>query len=754
MLDIPERIKNLFKLDNITEDTKRDLRLYFFDKDIQLLFPEDTLFPSDDLFPIGQEPFYVIETGQILTESLSIKESLCENENLTFGECNASQLEVTVADVLLDLTGKEFMATVEIGGYELTLGIYRVESFIRQADKRMKKITAYNRMRNFQIDVATWYQGLTFPMSLKAFRESLCRFIGIKQIDTELPLDDMVVTKTIEPEQLNGLDVLQAICEINGCFGQVDKTGRLKFVFLPVGGLFPAETLFPDEELFPADLEDGSTEVLSYYKQSETTYEDYVVTPIDRLQIRQEEGDIGVLYGDGSNCYVIQGNFLVYGKSSAELLQIADSVYEKISGRLYRPCKIVGPALPWVEVGDGMICYTTDDVIETYCLKRLLKGIQGMMDTYEASGSIEQEENFGIHTQIIQLEGKTAVIKKSVDEVSVKVSDLKDYTEAQFKVTAEKIIAEVKRAEEAEAALSLKADQIALSVTDLRNDTNSKFTQTAEQIALKVSKGEVSAQLSVESDKVTISGNRLIIDSTNFKLDGNGNATFSGDVRGADIYGSNITGGYIEGTVIDVGPLYADSDQVQIGDFFVSTDGSNSFSSGDGSVELSSRANSGVPYLILNDRGERTYIGSDGIETDSIISCYSLRADDDVKIKNGWTKYWSCSEMFDELYDSISDRRLKNSIGYFDDREALEALIKVKPCFFKYNQPVNPHRTTEDWQIGVIAQDILESLKQYPIVTIAKDGFYRVNYDGFIPLLISSVKELYEELQKMKGISG
>lgn len=106
-------------------------------------------------------------------------------------------------------------------------------------------------------------------------------------------------------------------------------------------------------------------------------------------------------------------NFLVYGKSSEELNEIADVVYTQISGRLYRPCKIAGPALPWVEVGDGIVCYTTDDVIETYCLKRTLKGIQGMMDTYEAKGSLELEETSGIRSEIIQLEGKAAVIKIS-----------------------------------------------------------------------------------------------------------------------------------------------------------------------------------------------------------------------------------------------------------------------------------------------------------------------------------------------------
>ncbi|WP_143057041.1 hypothetical protein [Lacrimispora sphenoides] len=107
-----------------------------------------------------------------------------------------------------------------------------------------------------------------------------------------------------------------------------------------------------------------------------------------------------------------------------------------------------------------------------------------MMGTFEAQGTRERKENFGIGTQIIQFEGKTAIIKKSVEEVSVRVTDLKAETEAQFKVTADQILAEVTRAKQAEASLSIRADQIALSVTNLTNDTNSRFTQTAEQISL------------------------------------------------------------------------------------------------------------------------------------------------------------------------------------------------------------------------------------------------------------------------------
>lgn len=640
MLNIPEEIKELFRADNISDDTKKNLNLYFFDEEIKLLFPEDTLYPSDDLFPVDQEPILVITNSQIYTESLVITEELCSSESLTFGECNSSQFEITVADVTMDLTGKEFMATVEIGGYEMALGIYTVYSFVRQADRRLKKITAYDRMQSFDVDVAMWYQGLTFPMTLKEFRDSLCNYVGITQLVTILPLDDMQVTETIEPSQLAGRDVLAAICEINGCFGNIDKTGRLSYKFLGTSSLFPSEELFPDDKLYPSQAEG---ETLSYYKKSDTTYEDYLVYGIDGVQIRQEDGDVGASYGEGTNAYIIQGNFLVYGKGSEDLLGIAATVYENFSQKIYRPCTIVTAALPWVEPGDGIICYTSDDVIETYCLKRTLKGIQAMMDTYVAQGTQEQEQSFGLANEIIQLEGKTAVIKKSVEEVSVRVTDLKEYTEAQFAITADQILAEVTRATQAEASLSIKADEIALSVTNLAEGTNSKFTQTAEQIALKVSKGDVSAQLSVESDKVTISGNRLIVNSTNFTLDKNGNATFSGDINGANIYGS-----YFEGGAIDIGS----------GTFYVDSGGNVAINAGEinlGGVSIKESYSDLGAFRVSNAQYGALYSSNDEIwlttsRFDTSGPSLELKKNGVVKTRVGWGGIATGQIDCDEIY--------------------------------------------------------------------------------------------------------
>lgn len=641
MLSIPAEIKALYRGDNSNNETIRLLKLRFYDDSINLIYPGDNIWPSDDLFPVDDTPLLLVGEDQITYESLSIKQMLCSSESLTFGECNAANIEITVADVTMDVTGKEFTLSVEVGGYEMMLGIYKVYSFERQADRRLRKIVAYDRMLNFDVDVSSWYRGLVFPMTLEQYRTSLCEFIGIRQKEITLPLDDMAVTRSIDPSKLSGRDAMKGICEINGCFGQIDVTGKFKYVFLGASGLFPSEELYPADDLFPSQLEGES---LSHYKPSGTTYEDFLVYGIDKVQIRQEEGDVGASYGAGTNAYTIQGNFLVYGKSAQELFNIAATVHNNISRKVYRPCKIVTQALPWVEPGDGIICYTSDDVVETYCLKRTIKGIQAMMDTFEASGTRERRESFGIGTQIIQLEGKTAVIKKSVEEVSVRVTDLKAETEAQFKVTAEQILAEVTRAQQAEASLKIRADEIGLSVKNLKEYTEGQFRVTADQILAKVSKGDVSSQLSIEPDDIILKTNRLSWESNYSSMTKDGvltcrniraiNGTFSGNLESET--------------------FYANGSAVGFGDFYVSADGANLLRSNDGSIMIQTAQ--GGPFgkyasINLSSQSGTTILSDHHLGT-PFVDARKINGDCELHGNNWWQGY-TLFDALDFLYNKM-----------------------------------------------------------------------------------------------------
>ena len=501
MIDIPDLVKQRYRKDNISSETARKLELSFFSRNIDTLYPSNDLYPANDLFPADAgSPWLTIGMDRICSESLTLTESLCSGDNIVWGSGEAAKLTLTVADVEDDIEGKEFTATLSIGDYSMAYGIYTVDSVIRQADRRKRKITAYDRMIKFDTDVSEWYQAM-YPEdstvhTVQELRDSLCDYIGVSQRFVQLPNDDLVIGKTIDPETLCGRDVLRAICEINGVFGHFDRTGALAYISLQNTGIYPSETLYPGNDLFP---QSGwqSAEDLEYYKT--ITYEDYLVDGIDRVQIRQEEGDIGAVVGSGNNAYVVEGNFLTYGMGSADLTKLAWSIYDLIAGKTYRPAKIVSYAMPWIEAGDGIRAITTDTEIATFVLHRTMSGIQAMMDTIQSKGTKQQGQSFGISNEIIQLKGKTAVIVRSVEEVSVKISDVEKNTTAQLKVVSDAIEAEVKRAtgQEVELAGSIKV--------------------MAGQIEQKVSAGDLVAKINLEANK---SGSKIVMEAGHFVLKG------------------------------------------------------------------------------------------------------------------------------------------------------------------------------------------------------------------------------------------
>ena len=691
MLNIPEEIKALFRSDNNKPETHKKFKLTFYDTSIDTLYPYETLFPEESLFPAeGTEPWLVIENDRIVTESLQITEALSSDEDLVFGSCEGAELQITVADVTQDITNREFTLTVEIGGYEMALGIYTVKSFVRQSDRRKRKITAYDRMSWFNVDVANWYNNLSFPMTLKTFRDSLCDYIGIAQNDATLLFDSMELTKTIEPQQISGTDVLSAICEINGCFGHVDKTGALTYVQLQQTGLYPSETLYPEETLYPSEFGgDGMpTETVSTYKQP-MTYEDYLVEGIDSLVIRQEEGDVGANVGEGNNTYAIEGNFLVYGKSAQDLLSIAQSLLPYISGRVYRPVSLDCNCMPWLEVGDAIIVPTKDDSVETFVMKRTISGCQAMRDKIESTGSQIREEQFTIQRQITQLEGKSAVIVKTIEGVSATVTDLAESTSAQFELTAQQISSEVTRATEAEGQLS------------------SRITQTAEQISLKVSKGDVTSELNSE---LTITGNSInlttghfTINAANMTVDAQGNATFSGNVTGATITGGSINIGSGKFTVSSGGIVRAE----------------------DAVITAATLNATGIIYA------------EEGISCNGDASFDYLYAGEIY-----------CPGPITGQINDISDRRIKEDISEVPLINCYKIVMGLNPVSFKYKNNQNNGVGLVAQEVLSLMKDLN---LDYPLVNYdSKRDMYMIPYGGYISILAGAIQYQDDRLKKME----
>ena len=239
-------------------------------------------------------------------------------------------------------------------------------------------------------------------------------------------------------------------------------------------------------------------------------FEEYEVKPVDKLQVRSEEDDIGAIYGEGINTYVIQGNFLLYGKTAEELQTIAENVSANIFGRAYRPYTVESIGLPYLEIGDA-VEFATDDAVVSYILQRTLKGIQVLKDEFEAPGGEEREQNFGVNNEIIQLQGKFAKIKKDVDGIVQTVGDIEQgvYTE-----------------------IEQLADQLVLKV-----DANGNLGM------FKLSSLEDGTQVLIKADNIILEG--LVTANGYFKILENGSIESIDGKFSGSIIGSTITGGTV-----------------------------------------------------------------------------------------------------------------------------------------------------------------------------------------------------------------
>lgn len=500
------------------------------------------------------------------SEEMELTESLCSETPIRFGTCEASIFQICVLNNVMPLKGKTMEVSMVLKGDETVnfeLGRYKVDSDKPTADRKYRKVTAYDAMYDvLNADVTEWYNRVLpkadSTLTLKEFRDSFFTHLGMEQEETVLANDTMTVRRTVDATKLSGKTVINAICEINGCFGHMGRSGKFCYVVLKemIEGVYPSDTLYPSENLYPASP--ANTEYVSKNSYISAEYEDYLVQKIDKLQIRNEEDEVGCIYGEGNNCYVVQDNFLLYGMPDEEMLEAAANMYSVIRNIRYRPAHVEVKGNPVLEAGDGIRLSTTYEIVYTYIFQRTLKGIQALRDTYDAEGEEYQREKVNsVREEIVRLKGKTNKLTRTVEETKLELADLEANAYAEIKANAE---------------------QISLKVS--KDNLISEINQTAEAVTIKAEKidlvGLVNAQelvakyatvdtLEVETAKLKnlIAQKATIeqLEATNAKIEGKLEASeFTADKISAmsiTVKGENVTAG-IDAGKITTGMISAD----------------------------------------------------------------------------------------------------------------------------------------------------------------------------------------------------
>ena len=374
----------------------------------------------------GAAVTYDIAATNIVANTTKLIQSISDAEQLKYGSVEPSMFEIQIAQDTAQVERVEASAIAGMGrgkiwdcaqGKKLTVYIkkgiieHSAEFFIKsikgEGTTGFKTITAYDALSLFDKNVAEWYNGLNFnSLTLKAFRESLCTYCGVEFESVTLPNDSMTISRTMSATSITGRDILSACCELCGCWPKIDLWGTNKLKWVTLGA---------------TSCETFDYSQYDYTFRPDSTREEYDCKGINAVIIRATDDDVGGHYPATvqDNPYIIQGNFLCFGKSTAELTTIAQNIYNQIANKPYRPHKTVITGRPYLEPGDKVTVKFADGnggTFDTYILKRTMTGEAALLDTYEAKGEKEHREQYGISQQIQQIQGRTNELTRTVDE--------------------------------------------------------------------------------------------------------------------------------------------------------------------------------------------------------------------------------------------------------------------------------------------------------------------------------------------------
>lgn len=629
-----------------------------------------------------------IDNSMLEIGTFSLEESLCSESELKFGACEANCVKFTARNTAGNIIGKTISIEETIDGDSenpMPYGVFKVASDVPTADRTKRQITAYDAMYGIiNTDVKSWYAGLSFPMTLKQFRDSFFAHLGIAQVETSLVNDSMTVNKTIvatqtedssavtEESSISGKTVVTAICEINGCFGNINREGKFEYIFLKAitSALYPAEDLFPSDNLFPSDANTES--MTGHYIAFD--YEDFQSKAITQLEIKTSEDNAGAIVGTAGNNYSITGNFLVSDKTGAELEQIANNLLPIMAKAEYTPiksCTCVGN--PCLTLGEPIRFNTTREIVETYLLQRTLTGVQSKRDSISAQGTQTHSAKVNsIRDTIESVERRTGKLERNADHLQSTYEDLEEQTNTKFEQTAKSIVAEVNRAQKAEGALDASLE------LKLGRDEND----------------QVISMINASADQIMLRGNRLIVESNNFRLDGAGRVTiidslnFNSTALGDDLTIIGLDGRgrpMLQNILIDLGTVTDSNEENLATESYVD----NSLSDYATKSELPSGYFTDVDYTL----------------NDSSTTKYSPRHFN--KVSNFGSRESTLD--IEGLLISIpsSDKRLKNNIQSLRDIKS----VYMAMCPVEYTWKPGYITQHTGLQFGLIAQDLEKILQ-------------------------------------------
>ena len=319
-------------------------------------------------------------------------------------------------------------------GNRTKVGVFYAEKPTR-TKRNSYKVTAYDTMSKLDADFSGWLHAnqAQFPKTIWQLVQLACQRAGVTLASSSLPINGSYSVQAFYADDLTCRQIISWAAEAAGCYAHMNADGKLQFL------------TYTDKRSTVKITPDGASNSTAYYADS-LSYEDYTVKAIEKVQIRQSDSDVGVIYPDSTtatNTYAVQGNLLLTTGTEANLKTVAQNLYNVLKSVTYTPCKVAVPS------GSGLACGQIVHVkdargreFDTYLMSATISSGKA---SFESVGSASRESSSAVNSQSYKnLTGKMLEIKTSVDGLTVTASELSgNYSE--LKQTVDGLSAEVKK---------------------------------------------------------------------------------------------------------------------------------------------------------------------------------------------------------------------------------------------------------------------------------------------------------------------
>lgn len=433
------------------------------------------------VLPDGTEIFSGEGTVNAL-QSVTLTQQVNAGPELTLGSTCANMLEATIitpAGGLVIAAGTEIVLyKVDDAGNRTKAGLFTTEKPVR-ISANLCKITVFDRISWLDRELGQWLESLDgWPYTLFDFAKMVCAACNVSLINESLPNGAWQIQK-FSASKITGRQLMRWVGQACGRFCRANVNGELELAWYT-----PRDTALTPEH-----------PILS------VSFADYQVAPVDKVQIRLTETDIGAIYGVGGNGYSVTGNYLLRSDQQEPLQNVAQTLYDILRDITYTPCQVTIPANTHIQAGD--ILHLTDRNGKTICFYVMRKRQTGPIEVLECTGSANRNSVSAINNgQFSALDGK-------VLELQVGVEGLR---------------AENRDAEGRLAALEMNVEGLSLQVQSVNTDGAAKVSTTTgytfDENGITVEKSGREIKTQITEDGMRVYKNKkdmLIADSEGVK---------------------------------------------------------------------------------------------------------------------------------------------------------------------------------------------------------------------------------------------